>query len=439
MHVPSVQISTPHAYDFQGRQIIQSGSQNNPAGGKPASIVDLNSSTKVDISFMSSKDSLQYNGGSFEEWKKNTYNIAFCLFNCDEDALDSEGWDKFYNAALNSGDFIEVFFLATQDLYDFSNESEAFMNGFLNLTAGLSDEGLADLFSIYKNSPGDMMATVETALKLEESEVGFTSFLAAANNSGRDINEFNAAISNQIHMKMEKETLGSFLDAAAKTGTGVMTFVDFSKNLNAKDLRQVSDYILNGLTGADLDNFLQLAGESKETGNMGTLLDLVDFSQSLSGESKSRLLESALHTRDNGARLIKTAERLNEDLGRRTMDDFLSTAANAEDEIGTLIDQVNRIDLRFTSELSKADTIHFLQTARFAGPLLGSLSETADGLNGEEKHLFLYAAAKTGNKEDLSALVKNVETLEGEDLSQFLLKSANKGWGTLDETIYMTS
>lgn len=439
MQIPSVHISTPNAYRFQDHQIIPLKTQNDSGGGTPASIVDLNNNTKVEINFVSSRESLQYNGGSFDEWKKTTYNIAHVsLFNSNKDALDSEGWEKFYNAALSSGDFIEMFFLATQDLYDFSNESEEFITGFFDLTASLSDEGLSDLFSIYKKSPGDMMQTITTALELEESEIGFTSYLAAANNAGKDISAFNAVINNRIGQKIEKETFGSFLDAAANAGTGVMAFVEFSENLNTKDLKQVSDF-LSGLNGADLDNFLQLAEKSKETGDIDTLLDMVDLSQFLSLESRSHLLESALHTRDNGARLVSTAERLGESTGHSAVSNFLSTAANAEDEVGVLIDQASRIDLNFTSTLSKADTIHFLQAARFGGPVLDALAETADGLNGEEKHLFMYAAAKTGNKEDLRALVKNVGNLKGEDLSQFLLKSANKGQGTLDDTIYMKS
>ncbi len=90
---------------------------------------------------------------------------------------------------------------------------------------------------------------------------------------------------------------------------------------------------------------------------------------------------------------------------------YIATAANAEDKLDVLSRVTHKIDLSFTSGLSKVDTVNFLTAAEKSESDIAQFTDMADKLSSHDRSNLLYAAAHTDvNVSDFSMRLTAYQT-----------------------------
>lgn len=357
-------------------------------------------------------------------------------------SLSDENWNKFVTNAMDAGDGLDTFLLSAGNLMNETLGADESLADFFEFTDRLATGDLSNFLAAVEDSPEELSNLLDTAAKLTDPEL--TSFLEAASFTKDDLGLFISEINDLIDLQNEPGTLSTYLQAAAKTGSNVMEFINATSEMKDVDQNRVANFVIHELDEEELDNFIQyidMAGKND-------IINLVDMAESLGEFDRKNLLTAAAGAQNHKKSFIQAVK----DFSLKSPDDFsnfLTTAANAEQGLGVVIKSADQIDFGFTATLSVVDTVNFLNAVQFDDSMIDELGKIGSSLSGEDKHLFLYAAAiaETG----LDDFLTDVEKLEEEELSKFLLEFANQGIGVepgsdndidqdlpkMDSTVYM--
>jgi len=345
-------------------------------------------------------------------------------------SLTDENWNTFVTKAMDSGDELDTIILSAGNLMNEILGADESLKVFFEFTDRLSTKDLLNFLAAVENSLEELSNLLDTAARLNDPEL--TSFLEAASFAKEDLDLFNSKINEIIDLQKEPGSLSTYLQAAAKTGFNVMEFINATFDMKDADKNRVANFIIHELDEENLDNFIHyidMAGKDD-------IIKLVDVASQLGELDLENLLTAAAGAQNHKKSFVKAVK----DVLVKKPDEFsnfLTTAANAEQTIGVIIKLADEMDFEFTATLSVVDTVNFLNAVQFDNSIMDETGKIGRSLSGEDKHLFLYAAAiaETG----LDGFLTKVSKLEDEDLSSFLLESANQGMQIVPESADMDS
>ncbi len=345
------------------------------------------------------------------------------------ETLSEEDWENFSTGAIKAGDDIDLFLLTANKIFGRSGGSEKDLSEFLEFSANLSKDNLNNFLHSSDDNFGEMFKTMEIASMLRQDDDALSAYLETANLSDKNLDKLNTPL-HRLIQKTGTAGLSGYLSAAAKAGNNVVDFVTATHGMKNATRDKIAVFVNQQLENEDLDNFVQFASFANEK----SINEVIDFAQSLSGKEKSDFLKSISMAKGQVDQFMRTLGQFASDRPD-DLSNFLTTAANAEKQLGAFLDVAESVDLKFTSSLSLVDTINFLEASKVPGTVMDDLTRIGRDLTGEDKSLFFYAAVKTKMTPD--QFFNEVEGLNEEEKSVFLLKTANEGKETQDSNIYM--
>ncbi|MCP4116122.1 MAG: hypothetical protein GY737_12095 [Desulfobacteraceae bacterium] len=279
-----------------------------------------------------------------------------------------------------------------------------------------------------ENAPSSREMLISMVDQLKKNE-DLSHFLKAAEAADKDAREFiGQAQRFSDDAGMDAKAFSNYLTAAAKTGDAVSNFVDTADKLTTSRVVDLTDLVNEKLDSPALDNFFR--GTRGFHGD--TIATIIDLSNDFSAKDRenffSTLAQAGKFRKDFLSRVVE----LDQD-NRRNLSNFLEIAEKADAEIETAMVYFDVMNKEFAANLSTTDMANYLEIVQRHGKRMGAIEETAGKLSGEDRSLFLYGAAQG---EDLPGLIAGGESLEGEELTAFLVEMANSGSGT-DPFIYV--
>lgn len=330
----------------------------------------------------------------------------------------------FLDAASKAGDQLETLVDTTMKLSGDARKE------FLAFSGQLSEDDLQNFLATLKSSPEELSAILDLASGLDE--VDLSNYLFAAGNSGKGVNIFNKQIMG-INSQPDNN-LNAYLSAASKSGSRIMAFVESTTRASAETQSKIVGFINSNVNGENLNNFLTaIQGAGDEA-----VSRIVDTASSLEGEDKANFLVAAARAKNDlndFVNFIEPYTQKTKGLLDGELSDILSIGSKAEGRLGALIATADKLDLKFVSELSVADTVNFLDAAKKSPDQIAKLTELTKKLSDTDRSNMLFTAAKTNI--DTREFLTEVDKLPDEGKSQFILAQANKERETVDREVFM--
>ncbi len=345
--------------------------------------------------------------------------------------LSKEEQADFVRAADGAGNQLRNLMRTTKVLsYDHSPEERV---QYLATAAKLDGSDCRNFIKTIENVPSSRKQLIFMVDRLEKSigEDDLSNFLEAAEAADTHAREFIVqaqAFHGDPGMKVLE--FSDYLMAAVKTGDAVSTFVDRADKLTTSGVTELTELVNEKLDDLGLSNFFTgTKGLQAET--IATVIDLAThFSVRDRGNFLGALAQAGTHWDQFLSRVVELGEAPD---AKENLSGFLDIMEKAEVKIGIAMAHFDAMDQGFAAGLSTVDMANYLDLVQGHGENLERIETLAGQLSGEDRSLFLYAAVRS---KDIQGLVEEVETLDGEERTAFLVEMANNGIGD-DAFIYV--
>ncbi|WP_020586382.1 hypothetical protein [Desulfobacter curvatus] len=344
------------------------------------------------------------------------------------DEMDQEEWKDLAKAAVNAGEKVDVLLDAAAE-HGRQGKSIDDLSQFLSFTADLSAEDLTDFLSAIEHDPGQAELMIDIANQLGDGLTG--QYLKTASLNLDDLEDLNDELVRIMERDGKDTDLSSYFSLAAKAQDNGLVLLEAFDRMTESTQDRVSVFGNTRVAGQNLENFITFASFAGET----AITKILNQSETLKDKNLQNMIKAASGAKGQMNGFLSALDRFSQKQSG-TFSRFLSTAAKAEQALPAMLDNLEKIDVKFTATLSTVDTVNYLEAVDNAGNDTSRLNKVGDGLNGRDRSLLFYAIAQT--KGDAGDLLDQVQALDGTERSEFLFQAANQeNAGPSDEDIYM--